>query len=240
MTTQAIVDAVRNAIGSPATSEYPDTKIEDCVTRGLIEYSNYVPLKYIDYFTTVVGTQSYELSDIAIFAGYDVATFLDIEEIFYKGISASSLIDAAFDIDILLDNTLNFGINTFIQPSLQILENKEISNIQNYTIYETEIFNDTTVYLIPKPTSIQRVYFIYRAKRLVANLKDKEYQDIIDFVFVQAARDLGNKREKLLQASDPGSGYVMFFGGKHLIKEADIIEKKLKNKFGVKNILRHS
>jgi hypothetical protein len=239
MTQQSILDAVRNAIGSPATTEYPDTKTIDCLTRSLEVYSLYRPISNISYITTVANTQAYDFSDVSIFSDYNEASFLRIKEMFYRGVSSSSIIDSAFDADIILDNTLNYGINIFIQESLKILEEKELYNIANYNKYDYKIFNDTTVYLIPKPTSIQNVYFIYESKRTVANLKASEYKDIVDLTFVEAARDLGNKRHKLLQASDPGSGFVMFFGGKHLLEQAEATDKIVRTRLGKNSIFLH-
>ena len=227
-----IVDAVTYALGSPSLSEYPDVAKQDALRRGLIHYSQYKPLRKIGKFATVANQQQYDIAG-------SYAYLVGVNEVFYGAIGQDFTGFYGNVYDGLVNISELQGLDTISNESLRVIDNQAIGVIEASTRYETEMIDDVTVALIPTPEDVRDIYFTYSIIKTVGDLKEREYQDVVDFTFLIAAMDLANKRHKILQLNDPSAGFLMFQGGKFLELQAEKTRERLMKRLGVNSLVIH-
>jgi len=232
MTENEIISAITYAMGSPSISEYPDAPKRDALRRALVHYSQYKPLKKMGSFETIADQQQY---DIASSYSYLVG----VTEVYY-GSTQQDLTGFYGNVyDRLIQISEYQDMDTISNESLRVIDKQNLGVIEKSTEYDFHMLDDVIVALIPTPEDVRTVYFEYSIIKTVADLKENEYQDIVDFTFLIAAMDLANKRHKILQVNESGSGYVMFQGGRFLEMQVEKVRERLTNSLGVNSLVLH-
>lgn len=227
-----IIDAVTFAMGSPSISEYPDAPKRDALRRALVHYSQYKPLKRIGSFSTIADQQQYDIAS-------SYAYLVEVAEVFY-GATGEDLAGFYGNIyDRLVQISEYQNMDTISNEALRVIDKQNISVVHDSVEYDFKMVDEVTVALIPTPEDIRTVYFEYTLIKTVADLKENEYQDIVDFTFLVAAMDLANKRHKILQLNDPSSGFLMFQGGKFLWEQVEVVRARLIARLGVNSLVIH-
>ncbi len=227
-----IIDAVTFAMGSPSISEYPDAPKRDALRRALAHYSQYKPLRRMGSFSTIADQQQYDIAS-------SYAYLVEVTEVYY-GATGQDLTGFYGNVyDRLIQISEYQDMDTIANEALRVIDKQNISVVEASVEYDSKMVDDNTVALIPTPEDIRTVYFEYTIIKTVADLKENEYQDIVDFTFLVAAMDLANKRHKILQVNEPGTGFVMFQGGKFLWEQAEVVRARLIAKLGVNSLVIH-
>ena len=171
-----IISAVTYAIGNPSVSEYPDEAKQDVLRRALAHYSQYKPLKKTGKFTTQSGVQQYDIAS-------SYAYLVGVTQVFY-GSNQQDLTGFYGNVyDRLVQVSELQDMDTISNESLRVIDDRNMSVIEASQRYDYEMLDDTTVSLIPTPQDARDVYFTYTLIKTVADLKEREYQDIVDFTF---------------------------------------------------------
>jgi len=228
-----VLNAVSVAMGSPSEIEYSKMNKQDALRRGLIQYSQFRPLKKIGQFETVKDQQDYDI-------GSSYSYLIGITGVFYglnDSIDLSSLYGNVYDNFV---NTAELrGINTLDQEALRYIDSQMISVIQASQRYDYHKTDDNTIALIPVPIDVRTIFFTYSTIRSLSDLRENDYQDIVDFTFLVSASALANNRNKVLQQNTPDLGFIMFRSGKFLDEQVGQVRKRLMNKFGVNSFIAH-
>ena len=228
-----IISAVTFAIGNPSESEYPTTAKQDGLRRALSHYSQYKPLRRIGKFTTQADVQQYDIASSYTY-------LVGVTDIFYGPAGGQDLTGAYGD---LYDNLLNLsgsqGPDMITNEALRVIEDQSIGVIEASRRFGHHMIDDNIVALIPTPTDIRDVYFEYTIIKTVADLKELEYQDIVDFSIIVSASDLSARRNKILQINEPGTGFVMFHSGKFLQDVVKETRVRLMKSLGVSSLALH-
>lgn len=227
-----ILNAVTYALGSPSEAEYSEEKKLSALKRAFIEFSKYKPKKNLGKFTTVIGQQEYDV-------GTSYAYMIGITDVYYN--SSASITD---DLDIfeqVITETItnNMDLGLLNSEVLQTINKRNIATLQEASRLDFEIINTGTIALIPCPEDENEVFFSYSTIKTINELDEGDFQDIVDFAFLISAMDLAMKRHKIQQLSDPGSGYIMFTGGKFLQDQAEKVRIRLQNRLGVSTLITH-
>jgi hypothetical protein len=227
-----IITAVTYAIGNPSLSEYPDAPKRDALRRGLVSYSKYKPLRRIGSFTTVANQQQYDIAS-------SYAYLVGVGEVFYgaTGQDLTGFYGNVYDRLVQISELQEY--DTISNEALRVIDKQSMGVIEASTRYETHMIDDATVALIPTPEDVRTIYFEYSLIKTVADLKENEYQDIVDFTFLSAASELASRRNKILQINEPGTGFVMFHSGKFLSDQVEVTRKRLMNSLGVNTLVLH-
>ena len=224
-----IINALTVKLGNPSESEYSEISKLSSIRRALVHYSEYKPLKKIGKFTSVVGVQQYDI-------GSSYAYLVGISEVFY---GANVQNPAGFYNNIydkLVNSVSDFDINN---ESIRVINDQVRSVIEKSTRYDYEMIDDNVVALIPTPEEVLDVYFSYDIIKTVDDLRESEFEDIVDFSFIISATDLANKRHKILQVNEPGTGFVMFQGGRFLEEQVEKTRIRLMKRLGVSSLAIH-
>jgi hypothetical protein len=227
-----IISAVSFALGNPSESEYPESARRDALRRALVQYSQYKPLRKLGVFTTQSDVQQYDIAS-------SYAYLISVNEVFYGATEQSFAGFYGVEYDPLAQVLGLQDMDLVSHEALRVIREQSISVIEGSQRYETEMLDDTTVALIPTPEDVRDVYFSYTLIKTVNDLKEREYQDIVDFTFLIAAIDLANKRHKILQVNEPGTGFVMFQGGKLLELQVDKTRERLTKRLGIGSLVTH-
>ena len=227
-----IINGLTFALGQANVAEYSDAAKRDALRRGLIQYSKYKPLRRIGVFSTVANQQQY---DIASSYSY----LIDVTEVYYgaTGEDITGFYGNVYDRLISISETR--GLDVISNESLRVIDDQNVSAIQESHRYSHKMIDDVNVALIPTPEDVRDVYFEYTLIKEVSDLRESEYQDIIDFSFVIAGMDLANKRHKILQINEPATGFVMWHGGKFLKEQVKEARERLHNSLGVSSLALH-
>lgn len=231
-TEEDILNAVTFAIGSPSESEYPNAAKQDALRRALTHYSQYRPLKRIGVFSTVADQQQYDIASSYTY-------LVGVKEVYYGSTEGDlsgfygNVYDRLVNISSLQD------MDVLSHEALRVIDKQTVGVIEASHRYETHMVDEVTVALIPTPEDVRDVYFEYSTIKAVSDLKEREYQDIVDFTFVIAAMDLANKRHKILQVNEPGTGFVMFQGGKFLAEQVERTRERLMKNLGINSLVIH-
>jgi len=229
-----VLNAVFKALGSPSETEYSTADREDALRRGLIQYSQFRPLRKIGSFETEANQQIYDL-------GSSYAYLIGITDVFY---GPSDGLDLTYQYNTIynqyLDTAALSGINTLKHEALRVTDEQALSLIQASQRYDHEKLDDNNVALIPTPTGTVTIYFTYSIIRTLADLRENDYQDIVDFTFMVAGSGLLSERSKRpLQMNVPDLGFIMFASNKSIEKQLMDTNERLKNKFGVTAFVTH-
>jgi len=231
-TEENIINAVTKAMGNPSLTEASYADKQDDLRRALAHYSMYKPLRRIGVFQTVANQQQY---DIASSYTYLVA----VNEVFYGAIGQDLTGFYGNVYDRLVNISELRGLDTIKNESLRVIDKQSIGVIEASNRYETDMVDDVTVALIPTPEDVRDVYFTYSIIKTVADLRESEYQDIVDFTFVISASNLAAKRQKILQINEPVTGFVMYHSGLFLKSQVTETRERLEKKLGVNSLVIH-
>lgn len=229
-----VLNAVSKALGSPPESEYSAADKQDALRRGLIQYSQYRPLRKIGSFETEVNIQIYDI-------GSSYSYLIGINDVFY---GPSDSLDLQYSYTALQSEYINTaalgGLNTINHEALRVLDERVLSLLQASKRYDFEKLDDNNVALIPTPTGVQTIFFTYSTIRTLDDLRENDYQDIVDFTFMVAGSNLLSERDKKpLQMNVPDLGFIMFKSNKNIEKQLEETGKKLKNRFGTTSFVTH-
>jgi len=234
ITESEVLNAVSVALGSPSESEYSTAAKQDALRRGLIQYSQFRPKRMFGNFQTVIDQQQYDI-------GSSYSYLIGITDVFYApddSISYTQYGSAVYDNIVPLTNSRN--INTIEQEALRVIDNQITSVLQSGQRYDHHKVNDNTIALMPTPTIVKTVYFSYSLIKDISDLRESEYQDIIDFTFVVSGSDLSNIRSnRPLQMNTPDLGFIMFQSQKQLTSQITEVRDRLMKKFGVNSFVIH-
>jgi hypothetical protein len=232
ITEDNIIDAVTVALGNPSVSELSLASKQDALRRGLNHYSQYKPLRRLGVFSTIADQQQYDIAS-------SYAYLVEVNEVYY-GATGQDLTGFYGNVyDRLIQISELQGMDTISHEALRVIDKQNVSVIEASMRYDTEMLDDVTVALIPTPEDVRDVYFVYSLIKTVADLREIEYQDVVDFTFIVAGMDLANKRHKILQVNEPGTGFVMFHSGKFLNDQVKDARMRLQNSLGVNSLVLH-
>lgn len=228
-----VLNAVVMALGNPSLIEFPQADREDALRRGLIQYSQFRPLRKLGSFDTVVDQQVYDLgSSYSYLIGitnvfYGPGDFANMDS-FYAGFYNSYI------------NTSNFSsVSTLDQQALRVIDNRMLAVIQASQRYDFHRVDDDNIALIPTPEDVKTIFFTYSDIRTLSDLRERDYQDTVDFMYIAAASIMAEIRSKILQMNTPDIGFIMFRSGEHINKIAAEKNKALAQKFGVNSFITH-
>lgn len=231
LTETEIIDAVTNAIGNPSTDEYSLAAKQDALRRALTEYSKYKPIRRIGVFQTVADQQQYDI-------GSSYSYLVGITNVFY-GSNSEDLTGYYGNTGIWFDQLALGNLDTLNNESLRVIDNQAISVAQDALRFDYEMLDDNIVALMPTPEDARNVYFMYTLIKAVDDLRESEYQDIVDFTVIISAQDLGAIRNKILQYNDPQTGFVMFQSGNFLKEVAKAANERVTKSLGVGTLAIH-
>lgn len=229
-----VLNAVSKALGSPPESEYSIADKQDALRRGLIQYSQFRPLRKIGSFITEADKQIYDI-------GSSYSYLIGITDVFY-GTGDMPDLDRSFNtLQAEYVNSVALGdVNTLRHEALRVTDEQALSLIQAAQRYDYEKIDDNNVALIPTPTKVVEIFFMYSLIRTLDDLRENDYQDIVDFTFMIAGSSLLSERSKRpLQMNVPDLGFIMFQSSKNIEKQLEETGKKLKNRFGVTFFVTH-
>lgn len=227
-----IISAVTIALGNPSTAEYSNAAKLDALRRARGHYSRYKPIRNIGSFSTIADQQQYDIAS-------SYAYLISVTEVHY-GATGQDLTGFYGNVyDRLTPLPESGDLDTISNESLRVINDQNASVIQESNRYEHKMIDDVTVALIPTPEDVRDVYFEYTTIKAVADMRESEYQDIVDFTFLTSAMDLANKRHKILQVNEPGTGFVMWQGGKFLAEQVREVRTRLMNSLGVSSLVLH-
>ena len=231
-TEEDVIGAVTIALGNPTVTEYADASKRDALRRALAHYSTYRPLRRIGVFTTVADQQQYDIAS-------SYAYLVGVTDVFYgaTGQDLTGYFGNVYDNLVSVSNAR--GLDTISNESLRVIDDQNTSVMQASNRYEHEMLDDVTVALIPTPEDVRNVYFEYTIIKTVSDLKEREYQDIVDFTFIISGMDLANKRHKILQLNDPSAGFIMFHSGSFLSEQVERARNRLQERLGVSSLALH-
>lgn len=230
ITEEAVIEALTNALGSPSEAEYGLVKKQSAIRRALIEYSEYCPLKKVGSFTTVIGQQRYDI-------GASYSYLLHVNNVFY-GSESMDFTEFFGDSYGRVSTNRVDGLNRVESEALRMLDHNAQAVLQAQSRAAVNI-EDDTVDLIPPPTGVKEIFFDYTLIKSLSDLKEREFQNIVDFSFLISMNDIANKRHKIAQVNEPGTGYVQFFGGRLFSDKVETVRARLHRKLGVSSIVKH-
>jgi hypothetical protein len=229
-----VLNAVSKALGSPPESEYSTADKQDALRRGLIQYSQFRPLRKIGSFETEANTQIYDI-------GSSYSYLIGITDVFY-GPSDSPDLEYMYNAvqSDYINTAASGNLNTINHEALRVMDERALSLLQSSKRYDFEPLDDNNVALIPTPTSVQTIFFTYTIIRTLDDLRENDYQDIVDFTFMIAGSSLLSERSKRpLQMNVPDIGFIMFQSNKNIEKQLEETSKRLTGKFGVTSFVTH-
>jgi hypothetical protein len=227
-----VINAAFKALGSISETEYSTSDRQDALRRALLEFSQYRPLRKIGSFNTEIDRQVYDL-------GSSYSYLLSITDVYY---GPGDSPDLSLYYNTLTDEYLNAfaGINTLNHEALRVIDNRTLSLVQSGQRWNFKRVDDNNVALIPTPTKVQTIYFTYSLIKTFNDLREQDYQDIVNFVIMIAGSGIISDRNKRpLQMNTPDIGFIMFHSTKSIEKILESTGKTLKNKFGVSSFITH-
>lgn len=229
-----VLNAVTLALGYLSETEFSTTNKQDALRRGLIQYSQFRPLRKIGSFTTEADVQQYDI-------GSSYSYLIGITGVFYGSGEMTDLNYLYNSVYSVYANTSAMrGIETLDHEALRVLDDRVISLIQSSQRYDYHKIDDNVVALIPIPTTIREIFFTYSIIRTFNDLRENDYQDIIDFTFLAAASSvLAARSKRPLQMNVPDLGFIMFQSSKFIAEQIAEVNKKLTNKFAVTSFITH-